>query len=207
MTKSAEKGILLIISGPAGTGKGTVVNRLVAQSNEFALSISATTRPPRPGETDGIQYYFISKDTFKEKIQKGEMLEYAEYVDNYYGTPKDRITELLNQGINVILEIEVIGAMKVKALMPEAVTVLLLPPSFQTLENRLRGRNTNTEEDICRRLKKAREEISRFNDYDYVVINEDDAVDKAVHKIISIIEAEKQTTRRNPHIPERMMNI
>lgn len=204
MTKLTEKGILLIVSGPAGAGKGTVVKTVVESADDYALSVSATTRAPRVGEENGVHYHFLTREAFEEKIVKGEMLEYAEYVGNYYGTPKDRVVELLEKGINVILEIEVVGAMKVKALMPEAVTILLLPPDFEILEARLRGRGTNTEEDILRRLAKAREEISHFAEYDYVVINQNDGVKEAARQICSIVEAEKHSTRRNPHIPDCM---
>lgn len=204
MTKLTEKGILLIVSGPAGTGKGTVVKKVVDSSESFALSVSATTRAPRVNEVNGVQYHFLTREAFEEKIANGDMLEYAEYVGNYYGTPKDRVVELLDQGINVILEIEVVGAMKVKALMPDAVTVLLLPPDFEILEARLRGRGTNTEEDIQRRLAKAREEVARYAEYDYVVINQTDGADEAAREIISIVQAEKNRTVRNPHIPNCM---
>lgn len=204
MTKLTEKGILLIVSGPAGTGKGTVVKKVVDSSESFALSVSATTRAPRVNEVNGVQYHFLTREEFEKKIANGDMLEYAEYVGNYYGTPKDRVVELLDQGINVILEIEVVGAMKVKALMPDAVTVLLLPPDFEILEARLRGRGTNTEEDIQRRLAKAREEVARYAEYDYVVINQTDGADEAACEIISIVQAEKNRTVRNPHIPNCM---
>lgn len=204
MAELTEKGILLIISGPAGTGKGTVVKKVVSSSENYALSVSATTRAPRVGEENGVHYHFLTREAFEEKIQKGEMLEYAEYVGNYYGTPKDRVVELLEQGVNVILEIEVVGAMKVKALMPEAVTVLLLPPDFEILEARLRGRGTNTEEDIRRRLIKAREEVSRIAEYDYVVINQNNGVEEAAKEILSIVEAEKHKTARNLHISSSM---
>lgn len=204
MTKLTEKGILLIVSGPAGTGKGTVVKKVVSSADGYSLSVSATTRSPRVGEEDGVHYHFLTRERFEEKIEKGEMLEYAEYVGNYYGTPKDRVVELLDKGVNVVLEIEVVGAMKVKALMPEAVTVLLLPPDFEILEARLRGRGTNTEEDIQRRLAKAREEVSRMSEYDYVVINENNGVEEAARQICSIVEAEKHKTSRNRHIPSCM---
>lgn len=204
MTKLTDKGILLIVSGPAGTGKGTVVKEVVSSSEDYALSVSATTRAPRVGEENGVHYHFLTREAFEEKIEKGEMLEYAEYVGNYYGTPKDRVVELLEKGINVVLEIEVVGAMKVKALMPDAVTVLLLPPDFEVLEARLRGRGTNTEEDIQRRLAKAREEVARLSEYDYVVINQNNGVEAAAKEILAIVESEKHKTARNRHIPSCM---
>ena len=197
----SEKGILLVISGPAGTGKGTVVSNILARSDDYALSVSATTRAPRYNEVDGVQYHFLTRAQFEQKIEDGQMLEYAEYVGNYYGTPRERVMEMLETGTNVILEIEVVGAMKIKKLLPDAVTVLLLPPSFATLEERLRGRKTNTEEDIQNRLQQAKLEIGNFASYDYVVINEDGASDDAALKIISIVDAERHRTMRNLHIP------
>lgn len=197
----SEKGILLVISGPAGTGKGTVVSNILARSDDFALSVSATTRAPRYNEVDGVQYHFLSRAQFEQKIEDGQMLEYAEYVGNYYGTPRERVMEMLETGTNVILEIEVVGAMKIKKLLPDAVTVLLLPPDFKTLEARLRGRKTNTEEDIQNRMQQAKLEIGNFASYDYIVINEDGASDDAALKIISIVDAERHRTMRNLHIP------
>ncbi len=197
----SEKGILLVISGPAGTGKGTVVSNILARSDDFALSVSATTRAPRYNEVDGVQYHFLTRTQFEQKIEDGQMLEYAEYVGNYYGTPRERVMEMLETGTNVILEIEVVGAMKIKKLIPDSVAVLLLPPDFKTLEERLRGRKTNTEEDIQNRLQQAKLEIGNFANYDYIVINEDGASDEAALRIISIVEAERHRTTRNLHIP------
>ena len=143
-----EKGILLVVSGPAGSGKGTVLKELMAKSGDFVYSVSATTRAPRPGEVNGVNYHYLTSEDFEERIASGGMLEYTRYCDNYYGTPKKEAEEVLESGKNLILEIEVEGAENVKRLYPEAVLIMLLPPSFAVQEARLRGRGTETEEVI-----------------------------------------------------------
>ena len=166
----AEKGLLIVVSGPAGSGKGTV-NGILLESPEFAYSVSATTRAPRPGEVDGVNYHFITKEDFEARIARGEMLEYTSYCGNYYGTPLREAIEVMESGRNLILEIEVEGAQNVKRIYPEAVLIMLLPPSFAVQESRLRGRGTETEEKICARLARTREEIPLVDHYDYVVYN------------------------------------
>jgi len=197
-----NKGILLIVSGPAGSGKGTVVNTIVNSSPEYALSVSDTTRSPRFNETNGVHYNFVTKEQFEDNIKNGRMLEYCEYCGNYYGTPRSKIEELLEQGINVILEIEVVGAMKVKKAFPDAVTIALYPPSKSILESRLRGRGTNTECDIINRLRRAKEELELMPDYDYIVINGDGMIDSCAKQIMDIVKTAKHETKRNLHMLE-----
>lgn len=180
-----EKGKLLIISGFSGVGKGTVVKRLLDEYSNYKVSVSATTRNPREGEENGIHYFFKTVEEFEKMIENKQLLEYADYVGNYYGTPKEFVESQLNQGINVILEIETKGALKVKEKMPEAMLIFLLPPDGDTLKQRLVGRNTETEEVIVERLKKAAEETVAMDDYEYFVVN--DEIDKCVDDINRII--------------------
>ena len=189
-----EKGFLFIVSGPAGGGKGTVVKKLLENHPELKLSISMTTRKPRPIETPDVDYYFVSRDAFQERIDNGEMLEYAEYNGNYYGTPKAKVINSLEGGHDVILEIEVEGAMQIKSSFPEAIAIMLTPPNKEVLEARLRGRGTETEENIMARLAKARLEIEYLPKYDYSVVNEDNGVDACAELIYSIIKAEHSKT-------------
>ncbi len=178
------KGKLIVISGPAGTGKGTVINGLM-ERERYALSVSATTRAPRGFEQDGINYFFKTVDEFEEMIKNGEFLEYAKFVDNYYGTPKKYVLQKLEEGKNVLLEIEVQGALQVKKNYPEATLIFLLPPSMDELESRLRGRATDSEETIVKRLARAKEEMEYKDKYDYQVVNLE--VDQAVQEIEKII--------------------
>lgn len=192
-----KKGLLIVISGPAGSGKGTVNARLL-ESEDFAYSVSATTRAPREGEVDGKNYHFISAWEFERRIREGEMLEYTNYCGNYYGTPLKEAVEVLESGKNLILEIEVEGALNVKRLYPEAVLIMLLPPSFAVQEARLRGRGTETEEKIRERLSRTREELPEIYHYDYVVYNKDGGADACADDIRSIVRAEQCAVKRHP---------
>lgn len=192
-----KKGLLIVISGPAGSGKGTVNARLL-ESEEYAFSVSATTRAPRAGEIDGKNYYFVTKEEFERRIAAGEMLEYTSYCGNYYGTPLREALRTLETGKNLILEIEVEGALNVKRLYPEAVLIMLLPPSFATQESRLRGRGTETEEKIRERLERTRSELPQLSHYDYVVYNFDGGIDSCADDIRAIVRAEQCATARHP---------
>lgn len=203
---TAKKGILLVVSGPAGSGKGTV-NKHLFDTGNFVYSVSATTRSPRPGEVDGVNYHFITKEDFLGRIERGDMLEYTEYCGNYYGTPKKEAEEVLASGKNLILEIEVEGAENVKRKYPDSVLVLLLPPSYAVQEQRLRGRGTETEEKITERLARAKEEIFHASSYDYVVYNHDGKDTEAAGEILAIVTAEKCSLSRNPRVAESYLGI
>lgn len=200
-----NKGIMLVVSGPAGSGKGTV-NAMLLKRDDFAFSVSATTRAARPGEVDGVNYHFITRESFLERINSGDMLEYTEYCGNFYGTPLKEAEEVLRSGKNLILEIEVEGAMNVKRKYPDAVLVLLLPPSYSVQEARLRGRGTETEEKILLRLARAKEEVALADCYDYVVYNYDDKADEAAAHILSIVDAEKCSIKRNDRVADKYLN-
>ena len=182
-----KKGLLIILSGPSGVGKGTVRQELFKdESLNLAYSISMTTRKPRPTEKEGSDYFFVSEEEFKEKIEKGELLEYAQFVGNYYGTSQFYVDQLLSEGKNVVLEIEVQGALQVMAKCPHALTIFLVPPSLEELERRIRGRRTEEESIVQERLAKARKEIATKDEYKYVVENDD--VVAAKEKIAKIIK-------------------
>ena len=167
-----KKGTLFVFSGPSGVGKGTLNSKLFAEfGNQMAFSVSATTRAPREGEIDGIHYFFISRQEFENRIANNDFLEHAEFAGNCYGTPRSYVMSLLEKGKNVLLEIEVQGAMQVMARMPECVSIFVLPPSFEELERRLRGRGTETEEKILKRLETARSELAYADRYQYQVVN------------------------------------
>ncbi|MBE6762959.1 MAG: guanylate kinase [Ruminococcaceae bacterium] len=190
----AKKGMLIVLSGPSGSGKGTIISKLLAQREDTVLSISMTTRAPRPGEIDGVHYYFTSREEFEQMQALGAFLESAEYNGNYYGTPESNVRNWLAEGKNVILEIEVQGAEKVMDYRSDLVSVFITIPSMEELYRRLKGRNTETEETIQKRMAVAKRELQRAFRYDYVVIN--DEVDLAVERINTIIEAEQMRFAR-----------
>ena len=196
-----NKGLLLIISGPAGVGKGTIVNYLVEGESNYFKSVSATSRKPRYMEREGEDYYFVTRAEFMRRVKRGEMLEYTEYNGNYYGMPLPPMKAHFEAGENVVLEIETDGAFQVKSKMPEAVLIFICPPSYEQLEARLRGRNTETEEAIIRRLSTARHELSLMPKYDYIIVNEDGKSDLSAQYVREIVRAEQLSSKRGiPHI-------
>ncbi|MDO4966341.1 MAG: guanylate kinase [Lachnospiraceae bacterium] len=190
-----KKGILIVVSGFAGSGKGTIMKELIKRYDNYRLSVSATTRNPRPMEEDGKDYFFKTREEFEEMIDKGELLEYAEYVGNYYGTPRAFVEETLNSGKDVILEIEYMGAFKVKAKFDEAVLVFISPPSVEEVYNRLKKRGTETEEVIRKRLVRGKEEAEIINKYDYIIVNDD--LEECIGDIHNTIQSAKNAIRQN----------
>ena len=189
MIKSKQHGLLIVISAPSGAGKGTIINKMLEKNNNLWLSVSETSRPMRANDIDGITYHFCTKEEFEEKIKDDYFLEYALYANNYYGTPKKYIQEHLSKGQDVILEIEIQGAMQIKKLIPEALFIFIMPPSLNELKKRLVGRGTDTKEKILERFKIAYQEMNDVTKYNYVVVN--DEIDVAADKILSIIKAER----------------
>ena len=190
-----NKGILVVVSGFSGAGKGTVMKRLMEKYDGYALSVSATTRKPRPGEEDGREYFFRTRDEFEKLIEEDALLEYARYVENYYGTPRSYVEEQLQAGRNVILEIEIQGAMKIKEKIPEALLVFVTPPTVEELERRLTGRGTETAQVIADRLARAGEEAEGMGQYDYILVN--DTVEECVDHLHQIIVSEHSRVSRN----------
>lgn len=197
-----NKGMLIVVSAPSGCGKGTILAE-VLKNEKFYYSVSATTRSPRPGEADGVNYHFLNRDQFEDLIKNDGMLEYAEYCGNYYGTPKDKVYEKINEGKNVILEIEVQGAMKVREKCPEAVFVFIAPPSVAELRNRLEKRGTETADVISRRVSEAAQEISYAYKYDYVVVNDD--LDTAINDFKNVVRAEELKTENQKNIIDEVL--
>ena len=187
-----EKGKLIVVSGPSGAGKTTVIDLAMKRLPELRFSVSATTRAPREGEKEGEDYFFVTKERFLEMVERGELLEHAEYVGNFYGTPREPVERQRGQGLDVVLDIEVQGANQIKTMLPETVAVFLTTPGFAELERRLRLRGTETEETIRNRLARAREEFGSVDLYDYIVINDDP--DVAADELCSILTAEKCRT-------------
>ena len=184
-----SKGLLIVISGPSGVGKGTVLKSVFENDDNLVYSVSCTTRDPRPGETDGVEYHFITKEKFQDNISKGKMLEYATYCDNFYGTNAEYVEKQRDMGYDVVLEIEVQGALQVMKKIPDAVSLFVAPPSFEILKQRLAGRGTESQDVVESRIRRAYEEISHMNEYTYVVVN--DTVEKACDDVLSIIKAER----------------
>ncbi len=195
MLSKKKKGLLIVLSGPSGAGKGTICKALMEKEKDLKLSISATTRQPRSGEIEGKNYFFKSEEEFEKMIENDSFLEWAKVYDHYYGTPKDFVLKNLDEGNDVVLEIDIQGALKIKEKFPEGVFIFILPPSMEELKNRIKKRGTETEEEIIKRFKSAYEELNYVSRYNYVVIN--DSVEEAVEKIKAIIIAEKCRVDRN----------
>ncbi len=198
----SREGVLVVISGFAGTGKGTVVKGLLDRYEQYALSVSMTTRQPRPGEVNGVSYFFVSKEEFEATIAADGLIEYARYVDNYYGTPKAYVEEQLKAGKDVILEIEIQGALQIKKIYPDAVLIFVMPPSAEELRSRLEGRGTETAEVIEKRMKRAAEEAGFIESYDHIVLN--DVVDQCVEQTHAIIEAAHSAPSKQKELIERV---
>lgn len=199
-----RKGILLVISGFAGTGKGTLVSALLEKYDSYALSVSATTRSPRPGEQDGVHYFFKTREQFREMIEADALIEYAEYVGNFYGTPREYVQQQMAAGKDVILEIEMQGALKIKEKFPDTLLLFVVPPDADTLQQRLEGRHTETPENIKKRLQRAVEEADYIRQYDYLIVNDD--LEECVKETHEIITSEHFRTFRNTEFMEKLRN-
>ncbi len=185
-----EKGILVVISGFSGAGKGTVVKKILEKSSDYCLSVSMTTRNPRPGEVEGKDYFFVTREKFEQTIKENGFVEYAEFVGNYYGTPRAYVEQKINEGKNVILEIEIQGAMNIKKIYPESVLLFITPPTAEELERRLKDRGTETDDVIAGRLSRAYEEAAGIDEYDFVIVNDD--LDRCVEDVLETIESAKR---------------
>ncbi len=194
MLKVNGNGLLVVVSGPSGAGKDTICNKVVEDSDNVWLSVSMTSRNPRKGEIEGKNYFFVTEREFKERIKNGKLLEYTNYNGNYYGTPKDKLEDYLNNGIDVILVIDINGAINIKKLVPTALFIFIMPPDMETLKKRLINRKTETKEKVIARFTEAYNEVNNYNKYNYVVVN--DKIENAVGKVKSIIQAEKCRVER-----------
>ncbi len=198
-----ERGLLIVVSGASGTGKGTVCRKILSDAQNMYYSISATTRPARVGETDGVEYFFVSVEEFQQWLAEGKFLEHAEVYGNFYGTPRHKIEERLNHGEDVLLEIDTQGALSVMEKCPDGVYIFLLPPSLEELQARIKNRGTESPETFARRFQSATNEIEIGKKYQYVVVN--DSVDAAAEKILAIISAERCRVSRNKQIFEKLV--
>lgn len=189
MIKTNNKGLLIVVSGPSGAGKDTICHKLIKENSNIWMSVSMTTRKPRPLEKEGVDYFFVSSEEFLNKIKDNTFLEYASYNDNYYGTPKDKVEEKLNEGKDVILVIDINGAINIKKIIPSALFIFIMPPDMETLKNRLIGRKTESKDKVVQRFITAYNEVNNYKKYNYVVVN--DKVEDAVNKVKSIIQSEK----------------
>ncbi|MBQ7549274.1 MAG: guanylate kinase [Clostridia bacterium] len=198
--------MLVVLSGPSGSGKDTVLSEIFCKAPELKKSVSMTTRKPREGEIDGVDYIFVDESVFTDAVSDGKMLEYARYGGNYYGTPKERVDSWLSEGLTVILKIDVQGGENIRRLYPDAVSIFITPPSMSVLEKRLRRRGSEAEEEVRKRLAIALDELKSISDYDYMVIN--DSLEDAVDDVITIIKAEQlKVTRRKNYLSEVIENV
>lgn len=200
-----KPGLLIVVSGPAGVGKGTVIKKLKELSDGVVLSISATTRTPRPGEVEGVNYFYKTREAFEKMIEERNLIEWVDYCGNYYGTPRDFVCAELEKGNNVVLEIEVQGSLKIRNLFPESILCFIVPPSFDELEKRLRERKTEDDATIERRLERAKTEFTYLNQYDYLIVN--DTIDQAAEMLSCIIHAEQMKPANSLDIIESFKNL
>ena len=201
---SKPQGILLVVSGPSGAGKGTICSKLREALPDLGYSISVTTRPPRAGEVDGKDYFFKTVDQVKDMIFRGELLEYAKVYDNYYGTPRPYVEKLLDEGRDVLLEIDIQGALQIKKVFPQGVFVFIVPPSLEELSARIYKRGTDSVDVIEKRLKSASNELTYASEYDYIIVN--DVADKAMRKVMTLLEAERYRAARTYFIVDRIIH-
>lgn len=194
MLKVDGNGLLIVVSGPSGAGKDTICNKIIEDSDNIWLSVSMTSRNPRGNEKEGKNYFFVTKEEFEQKIKDGKLLEYTNYNGNYYGTPKDKLEDYLNRGIDVILVLDINGAINIKKLVPSALFIFIMPPDMETLKKRLIARKTESKEKVIARFTEAYNEINSYNKYNYVVVN--DKIESAVSKVKAIIQAEKCRVER-----------